>query len=127
VHLACRNCNNLIYQLGPALSARFSGLHGEMNLGITMNSSKITQAQYDRLFKEDEKILEKALEQAYKIRIFEIDLYRKRATYFWKFIGAAFVGYAAFFNATSNQASTDSKREIILVLIACIGFVFSVA
>ena len=92
-----------------------------------MNSSKITQAQYDRLFKEDKNILEKALEQAYKIRMFEIDLYWKRATYFWTFIGAAFVGYAAFFNATSNQASTDPKREIILVLIACIGFVFSVA
>ena len=92
-----------------------------------MDSSRITQEKYDELFKNDEKILEKALEQAYEIRKFEIELYWKRATYFWTFIGAAFVGYAAFFNANSNVMPPNPKREFILVLIACIGFVFSVA
>lgn len=92
-----------------------------------MDSSRITQEQYDELFKKDENILESALEQAYEIRKFEIELYWKRATYFWTFIGAAFVGYAAFFNAGSNALPANPKREFILVLIACIGFVFSVA
>lgn len=44
---------------------------------------------------------EKALDQAYEQRKFEIELYWKRATYFWTFIGAAFVGYAAFLNGSS--------------------------
>jgi hypothetical protein len=44
---------------------------------------------------------EKALDQAYDQRKFEIELYWKRATYFWTFIGAAFVGYAAFLNGSS--------------------------
>jgi len=92
-----------------------------------MDSSRITQEQYDDLFKKDTKVLEKALEQAYQIRKFEIELYWKRATYFWTFIGAAFVGYAAFFNTTSNPVAQNPKREVIIVLIACIGFVFSVA
>jgi hypothetical protein len=92
-----------------------------------MDSLRITQEQYDELFKENDKILEKALEQAYEIRKFEIELYWKRAAYFWTFIGAAFVGYAAFFNASSNDMPPNPNRELILVLIACIGFVFSVA
>lgn len=92
-----------------------------------MASLRITQEQYDDLFKSDAKILEKALEQAYEIRKFEIELYWKRATYFWTFIGAAFVGYVAFFNASANAVPPNPKREFILVIIACIGFVFSVA
>ncbi|QNR65148.1 hypothetical protein IAQ67_14620 [Paenibacillus peoriae] len=35
----------------------------------------------------------KALEMALDIRKFEIDLYWKRATYFWAFIAATFAGY----------------------------------
>lgn len=35
----------------------------------------------------------KALEQAHDIRKFEIDLYWKRAAYFWTFIAATFAGY----------------------------------
>lgn len=92
-----------------------------------MGSSRINQEQYDDLFKSDREILKEALKQAYEIRKFEIELYWKRATYFWTFIGAAFVGYAAFFNASSNSVPPNPKRDFILVLIACIGFVFSVA
>ncbi|GAB4061597.1 hypothetical protein [Uliginosibacterium sediminicola] len=94
-----------------------------------MNSCRITQKTYDELFKKDPEILKEALKQAHEIRKFEIELYWKRATYFWTFIGAAFVGYAAFFNAatTGNLPSPNPEREFILVLIACIGLVFSVA
>ncbi len=89
-----------------------------------MSSRKIDQVEYDKLFKADQKKLEDTLKHAYEIRKFEIDLYWKRATYFWTFIGAAFVGYAAFFNANTPP---NPNRDYILVLISCIGFVFSVA
>jgi hypothetical protein len=94
-----------------------------------MSTSQIDQVKYDELFKEDA-IIKEALKQAYEIRKFEIELYWKRATYFWTFIGAAFVGYAAFYNkltTTSESGNTSSEGEFILILISCIGFVFSAA
>jgi len=96
-------------------------MHQEMDMG----NSRINQERYDELFKKDPKVLKEALKQAYAIRRFEIELYWKRATYFWTFIGAAFVGYATFFNVSSS--TQNSKSEFILILIACIGLVFSVA
>lgn len=86
-------------------------------------NSRIYQSTYDELFKNDPKILKEALKQACEIRKFEIDLYWKRATYFWTFIGASFVGYAAYFNTIKD----NPDGQFILVLIACVGFVFSVA
>lgn len=87
----------------------------------------IDQDEYKRSFIENEKILEQALKQAYDTRKFEIELYWKRATYFWTFIGAAFVGYAAFFNMNTATGYLASEKQYVLTLIACIGFVFSVA
>lgn len=60
-----------------------------------MGSSRIDQLKYDELFKGDREVHKEALKQAYEIRKFEIELYWKRATYFWTFLGASFVGYAA--------------------------------
>jgi len=84
-----------------------------------MNERRINQEEYDSLFK-NEVVQKEALKQAYEVRKFEIELYWKRATYFWTFIGASFVGYAALFNSSSH-----SKEG--LVLLSCIGLVFSVA
>jgi hypothetical protein len=92
-----------------------------------MKTSHIDQRRYDELFKADISIHKEALKQAYEIRKFEIELYWKRATYFWTFIGAAFVGYAAFYNAASSSTAPNPNREFILILISCVGFVFSVA
>lgn len=91
-----------------------------------MSTSQIDQLKYDELFKDD-LIIKEALKQAYEIRKFEIELYWKRATYFWTFIGAAFVGYAAFYNAGNSTTAPNPNREFILILISCVGFVFSVA
>lgn len=91
-----------------------------------MKTSQINQLKYDDLFQEDS-IKREALKQACEIRKFEIELYWKRATYFWTFIGAAFVGYAAFYNAASSTTAPNTNRDFILILISCIGFVFSVA
>ena len=79
-----------------------------------------TQEQYEADF-FDEKKREKALEYALDIRKFEIDLYWKRATYFWAFIGATFAGYVAV------QAVGVKHQQDLSVILSCLGFVFSVA
>lgn len=61
----------------------------------------------------------KALEYALDIRKFEIELYWKRATYFWTFIAASFAGYGAVQNL-GTPARTD-----LSVLLGCLGLVFS--
>lgn len=64
--------------------------------------------------------LKKALEQAYAARTFEIEMYWKRATYFWAFIAAAFVGYATFL-------SGEHPRAFAALLMSQIGLTFSFA
>lgn len=86
-----------------------------------MTPKIITQEQYSSLFTSNKKILDAALKQATAIRRFEIELYWKRATYFWSLIAASFVGYAAYFGKGQDT------HEPILLLIACLGLVFSVA
>jgi lipopolysaccharide export LptBFGC system permease protein LptF len=65
----------------------------------------------------DEVVKKEALKQALDIRKFEIELYWKRATYFWSLIAAAFAGYFALSN---------SKEQLLPLLISCIGLVLSV-
>ncbi len=65
--------------------------------------------------------LEKCLEKALDIRKFEIELYWKRAAYFWTFIAAAFVGFLALLTGDAPP-----KAEAALLL-SCIGLVLSVA
>jgi 4-amino-4-deoxy-L-arabinose transferase-like glycosyltransferase len=66
--------------------------------------------------------LEKLLERAYDIRKFEIDLYWKRASYFWGFLIATFTAY--FIVSDSTKFGSKSKIELLVV---CIGFVFSLS
>ena len=62
---------------------------------------------------------EKTLERALDIRKFEIDLYWKRATYFWTFIAATLGGFILV------QTSAPSNKEAMSVLLANLGIVFS--
>jgi hypothetical protein len=78
----------------------------------------ISQAEYHADFLDVGK-KKSALEHALDIRKFEIDLYWKRATYFWAFIGATFAGYGAV-----QVTSTASKKDLSVVL-SCLGVVFS--
>ncbi|MGO4500030.1 hypothetical protein AB4114_29565 [Paenibacillus sp. 2RAB27] len=66
---------------------------------------------------KDDKQLE-ALKFALDIRKFEIELYWKRATYFWAFIAASFAGYFALINANSQH-----WKHILVVSV--LGFLFS--
>lgn len=61
-----------------------------------------------------------ALRTAHDIRKFEIELYWKRAAYFWTFIAAAFAGFFAL----QQQSGVSSESTYI---VACLGLVFSLA
>jgi hypothetical protein len=78
-------------------------------------------------FAEDFKYadLEKALERAWRNRDFEIEMYWKRAAYFWAFIAVAFVGYFAWVG--ENEKLVIGSYYQIEVFITTIGFVFSLA
>lgn len=59
----------------------------------------------------------KALSQALDIRKFEIELYWKRATYFWALIGVSFAGLGLTYGKEASG--------IFPTAISCIGLVFS--
>ena len=83
-----------------------------------MTTKNISQNDYVDAFSGKEK---EALEQALDIRKFEINLYWKRAAYFWTFIGAALVGFLAV------QTFDGQVRQEMSVLLSCLGVVFSFA
>ncbi len=62
-----------------------------------------------------------ALKYALEIRKFEIDLYWKRAAYFWAFIALSFTGYF------SLQKGGEQNHFILKFLLSCIGLIISVA
>ena len=62
----------------------------------------------------------RALAYAIDIRKFEIELYWKRATYFWTFIAAAFAGYALTHKAVDHDLWLS-------MLFSALGLVFSFA
>ena len=67
---------------------------------------------------------EHALKLALDIRKFEMDLYWKRATYFWAFLAVTLGAYFALHAA--KDVPPLEKREALLI-VSCLGVVFSVA
>jgi hypothetical protein len=65
---------------------------------------------------------EKALDLALDIRKFEIELYWKRATYFWAFIAASLAGYALVYKTTE-----PNPNAWLSLVFSSLGFLFSVA
>ena len=81
--------------------------------------NEIRPDEYLRNFAHDStatSVRRAALEEARANRKLEIDLYWRRAAYFWVFIAAAFGGY-----------STLQGRQTVAFLIACLGLIFSLA
>jgi len=85
----------------------------------------MNQDDYNTKFEtldKDSKLLKAAFDQVSDIRKFEIELYWKRATYFWALIAIAFVGYF------SILASEQMPNKYFLALVvSCVGFVFTFA
>lgn len=91
-----------------------------------MPTSPFSQDQYNEKFSSSlspnlGSIREKALERALDTRKFEIELYWKRASYFWTFIGASLAGYIAI------QASASLNKTHPSILLSCAGLTFSFA
>jgi hypothetical protein len=88
---------------------------------------EITQQEYLESFQggaeKDEDKARLALEHALDIRKFEIDLYWKRAAYFWTLIGADLVGYGALQVSATQNERTDN----LSILLSCMGIIFSFA
>ncbi len=87
----------------------------------------LSASEYARVFelgKDDSTLHTAALEHAKDNRKFEIELYWKRATYFWTLIAAAFAGYFAILAAAK---SGDDEKSLLAFTLACIGFVFTYA
>lgn len=82
------------------------------------STKKLTPQKYKKAFLKRERL---ALAQALDIRKFEIELYWKRASYFWTFIAAVFAGFFAV------QASNSVAKNELSTVLSCLGVVFSFA
>jgi hypothetical protein len=89
--------------------------------------SELTEEEYsESLVNIDPKVAKRAFNKAWETRNFEIEMYWKRATYFWAFIASTFVGYFALIS--SDFYKTDDKYDHVDVyIIICFGFVLSYA
>src|SRR5262245_7326599 len=86
---------------------------------------QLTQEEYEnRLVNIDEKKAERAFERAWVTRNFEIEMYWKRATYFWAFIASAFVGYFGLVNANTYRTD-DAFQHAEVYFVICLGFLVS--
>jgi len=77
---------------------------------------QLSLTEYQKQFDDSKR--KEALERAWKNRDFEIELYWKRATYFWAFTAATFTGY--FVVLFNNEA-----QESLILVMAIMGFIFS--
>jgi hypothetical protein len=87
---------------------------------------ELSLEDYRSEFLADKEKAKVAFERAWTTRNFEIELYWKRASYFWAFIASTFVGYFALVNSASYRQS-DKLNHVDVYFLICIGFVLSTA
>ena len=87
---------------------------------------ELSEQEYKNDFLLDNEKAEAAFEKAWATRNFEIELYWKRANYFWAFIASTFVGYFALINS-DNYRKPDPLNHVEVYFIICIGFVLACA
>lgn len=93
----------------------------------TSKLDAIDQQQYEKDFtttngKPDKKKFRRAVKAILKIRKFEIELYWKRATYFWAFIALVYTAYGLL--ETSRKSGFASPLEWV---VACLGLLLAVS
>lgn len=82
------------------------------------NTEIMNENDYIVLFGSEKEIQKEALKNALDIRKFEIEMYWKRASYFWALIAVSYAGYFTFL-------SGENTDECLLLFISTIGFNFS--
>ncbi|MBL4617657.1 MAG: hypothetical protein JKY46_08155 [Robiginitomaculum sp.] len=87
----------------------------------TNESEEITTAA------EEEEQLEKALHRAHDLRKFELELYWKRATYFWAFQAIAFTLFGLLISGDSLSSGSIPKEKLWLLIPAVLGAVTALA
>jgi hypothetical protein len=87
--------------------------------GEMVEEEQLTSGEYRALFGDIRK-QKAALEIAHDIRKFEIELYWRRASYFWTTIAAALAGFFLL-------AAHEPPLVLYSYLVACVGFLFSLA
>ena len=91
-----------------------------------MNTPESPEQQYTSSFAgeaaSENSRAAKALAVALDVRKFEIELYWKRATYFWAFTGVSLAAYLAALTGKNVES-----RPQALLLTTCVGLVFAVA
>ncbi len=85
-------------------------------------SNKDEYQEYFLSKMKKKKKLKKTFRQALESRKFEIELYWKRATYFWSFIAAAFAGYFVLISIDNIN-----NFKPLTVIVSFIGTLFSLA
>jgi len=89
--------------------------------------TELTEKEYKAALVDIDKELAKAaFNKAWEIRNFEIEMYWKRATYFWAFIAVSFAGYFALINSKS-YLEPDRYNHVEVYFLICLGFILSVA
>jgi hypothetical protein len=76
------------------------------------------------LTKDHKDRIKEALKQALEIRKFEIEMYWKRAQYFWAFLITIYGSYFIVYAKTSPVE--DYQRDLILLILSTMGMFFSV-
>nr|WP_246236178.1 hypothetical protein [Acerihabitans arboris] len=84
-----------------------------------MPTREFSNAEYRDRFLKGEELNIRSLDHALDIRKFEIELYWKRATYFWTFIAATLAGFMAI------QSSSSTNKTDLSILLCSLGIVFS--
>lgn len=85
------------------------------------------QKEYDKVFgytNDNSDRLKNAFYQVSDIRKFEIELYWKRAGYFWAIIVLAFTG---FFTIIPSGTDSNDSRSILSFIVSSIGFILTFA
>lgn len=89
---------------------------------------KISEDEYNNIFVNGRKPedIKFSYQQAWSAKNFEIELYWKRAQYFWAFQIAAFAGYFGVLSSDDYSSKTPKNPEILFFVI-CIGFITALA
>lgn len=111
------NLTHLIEQL----EKKKNNLHYFINQIENNGMNIIGKDEFKTLFSETQR--PKALKQAHDIRKFEIEMYWKRATYFWAFIAVLFAGYFSIY----KYIGTDNEKAKYLLIAGALGSIISFA
>ena len=94
-------------------------------------NNKISKEKYNELFsiqtEDNSNKHENALERAWKNRDFEIEMYWKRATYFWVFLATTFAGYFALQTVDLSKVADKIDIYLLNIVVICLGICFSVS